>query len=61
MASLEPDDLAHARQALVLHEDEDGGDLVGEHVDVGRRRQPLPRQRHDVQPGRQLVEEVRVP
>ena len=47
-------------EALVLHEDEDGRDLVGEHVGVGRGRQPLAGQRHDVQPGRELVEEIRV-
>ena len=60
VARLEADDLAHLGEALVLHQDEDGCDLVGEHVGVGRRRQPLPGQRDYVQPGGELVEEVRV-
>ena len=60
VARLEADDLAHARQTLVLHQDEDRRDLVGEHVCVGRRRQPLARQRHDVQPRGELVEEIGV-
>ena len=57
VAGLEADDLAHLAQALVLHQDEDGRDLVGEHVGVGRGRQPLAGHRDDVQPVRQLVEE----
>ncbi len=57
---LEADQVPHLAETLVLHEDEDRGDLVGEHVGVGGGRQPLPGQGDDVQPGRQLVEEVRV-
>ena len=30
-----PDDLSHFLQALMLHEYEDRGNLVGEHVGVG--------------------------
>ena len=60
VARREPDDLAHPGETLVLHEDEDGGDLVGEHVGVGRGRQPLARHRHDVQTVGKLVEEVGV-
>ena len=44
----------------MLHHDEDRGDLVGEHVGVGRCRQPLPRHAEDVQALGQLVEEMRV-
>jgi hypothetical protein len=44
----------------VLHEDEDGGDLVGEHVGVAGGRQVLAGQGHDVEARRQLVEEARV-
>ena len=60
MASLESDDLAHARQALVLHEDEDGGDLVGEHVGVGGGSEPFPRQGGHIQTAWQLIEEARM-
>ncbi len=60
VAGLEPDDVAHLAETSVLHQDEDGGDLVSEHVRVGRRGQPLARHRDDVQAGRELVEEARV-
>ena len=55
---LESDQLPHLGQALVFHQDEDGCDLVGEHVGVCRRRQPFSGQGDDVQAGRELVEEV---
>merc|ERR1712079_895947 len=54
---LEADDLPHLLEDLVLHEDEDWRDLVGEHVGVGGGGEPLTRQGGDVQPARQLVEE----
>ena len=47
---LETDDLPHLLEDLVLHQDEDGGDLVGEHVGVGGGGEPLPRQGGHVQP-----------
>ena len=49
VASLEPDDLPHLLEDLVLHQDEDGGDLVGEHVGVSGGSEPLPRQGGHVQ------------
>ena len=57
-AHLEADDLPHLLEDLVLHEDEDWRDLVGEHVGVGGGGEPLPSQRGHVQPARQLVEEA---
>ena len=57
---LEADDLPHLLEALMLHEDEDGGDLVGEHVSVGGGGEPLPGQRGHIQPAGQLVEEARM-
>ena len=42
VSALEADNLPHLLEDLVLHQDEDRGDLVGEHVGVGRGRQPLP-------------------
>ena len=45
---------------LVLHHDEDRGDLVCEHVCVRRRREPLPGHGDHVQSLGQLVEEMRV-
>ena len=53
-----PNNLPHLQQHVVLHHDEHGGDLVGEHVGVGRGREPLPRHGHDIQSLGQLVEEV---
>ena len=44
----------------MFHEDEDRSDLVGEHVGVAGGGQVLARQGHDVQPGGQLVKEVRM-
>ena len=41
---LEADDLPHLLEDLVLHEDEDWRDLVGEHVGVGGGGEPLTRQ-----------------
>jgi hypothetical protein len=54
------DDLPHLLQDHVLHEDEDRGDLVGEHVRVGGRGQPLAGHRDEVEATRELIEEVRV-
>ena len=48
-AHLEADDLPHLLEDLVLHEDEDWRDLVGEHVGVGGGSEPLPRQGGHVQ------------
>ena len=45
---------------LVLHHDEYGGNLVGEHVGVCRGSQPLASHGDYVESLRQLVEEVRV-
>ena len=56
----ESNDLPHLGEGGVLHEDEDRGDLVGEHVGVAGGRQVLASERHDVQPGGQLVEEAGV-
>ena len=47
-------------QALMLHEDEDGRNLVGEHVGVGGGREPLSSQGNHVQASGQLVEEAGV-
>ena len=44
----------------MLHQDEDGSDLVGEHVGVAGSGQVLTGKGDDVQPGGQLVEEARV-
>ena len=55
-----PDDFAHFLETLVLHQDEDGGNLVGEHVGVGGGGQPLTGHGHHVETGRQLVEETGV-
>ena len=60
VAALIADDLAHLLEDDVFHEDEDGRDLVGEHVGVGRGRQPLAGHRHHVDAVRQLIEEARV-
>ena len=46
----EPEDLPHLLEYLVLHQDEDGGDLVCEHVSVGGGCEPLPRQGSHVKP-----------
>ena len=35
----------------MLHQDEDGGNLVGEHVGVGRGGQPLAGHGHHVETG----------
>ena len=57
VSGLESDNLPHLSEDFVLHENEDGGDLVGEHVGVGGGREPLPGHRDDVHAVRQLVEE----
>ena len=44
----------------MLHENENGGNLVGKHVCVGGGGEPLTGQRDDVQAAGQLVEETRV-
>ena len=56
--ALVADDLPHLLENLVLHQYEDRGDLVGEHVRVGGGREPLPCQGGDVQPAGQLVEKT---
>ena len=58
--ALEADDLPHLLEALVLHQDEDRGDLVGEHVSVGGGGEPLAGQGGHVQATGQLVEEARM-
>ena len=60
VAALVADDLSHLLEDLVLHQYEDRGDLVGEHVGVGGGGEPLPGEGGDVQPAGQLVEETRV-
>lgn len=60
VSTVEADYLSHLLHDDGLHEDEDGSDLVGEHVGVGRGSEPLTRHRDQVQPAGQLVEEVRV-
>jgi len=52
------DDVAHLLHRDVLHENEDGRDLVGEHVCVGRGRQPLARHRYHVHAVAQLIEKT---
>ena len=52
------DDVPHLEQDLMLHHDEHGGNLIGEHIGVGGGCEPLPGHAHDVQTLRQLVEEV---
>ena len=54
---LEADNLPHLLEHLVLHQDEDWGDLVSEHVGVGGRCEPLPCQGGYIQSTRQLIEE----
>ena len=49
VALLIPDDLPHLLEDLVLHQDEDGGDLVGEHVGVSGGSEPLSRQGGHIQ------------
>ena len=56
VTTLETDDLPHLLQNLMLHQDEDRGDLVCEHVGVGGGREPLACQGGDVQAAGQLVE-----
>ena len=46
---MEADDFAHLLHDYMLHEDEDGGDLIREHVGVGGRRKPLARHGDEVQ------------
>jgi len=60
ITALEADDFAHPFHDYMLHEDEDGGDLVREHVGVGGCREPLTRHGDEVQAARQLVEETRM-
>lgn len=52
------DDLAHLRQNNVLHQDEDRGDFIREHVGVGGCSQPFTSHRHDIQTVRELIEEM---
>ena len=49
VASLVSNDLPHLLEDLVLHQNEDGGDLVGEHVGVSGGSEPLPRQGGHIQ------------
>ena len=56
--ALVADDLPHLLENLVLHQYEDRGDLVGEHVRVGGGREPLACKGGDVQPAGQLVEKT---
>ena len=60
VAALVADDLPHLLENLVLHQYEDRGDLVCEHVGVGGGGEPLPGQGGDVQPAGQLVEKTRM-
>ena len=54
----ESDDLPHLGKGGVLHQDEDGRDLVGEHVGVARGGQVLAGKGDDVQTGGELVKEA---
>ena len=54
--ALVADDLSHLLENLVLHQYEDWGNLVSEHVGVGGGREPLAGQGGDVQAAGQLVE-----
>jgi len=56
----ESDDFPHLGEGGVLHQDEDGGDLIGEHVGVASRGQVLAGEGDDVQTSGELVEEARV-
>ena len=58
VTTLEADDLPHLLEDLVLHQYEDRGDLVCEHVGVGGGREPLACKGGDVQPAGQLVEKT---
>lgn len=58
--ALPADHVTHLLQNNILHQNEDRSDLVREHVGVGGCCQPLAGQGDDVQPARQLVEEVGV-
>ena len=49
ITALEADDFAHLSHDYMLHEDEDGSDLVREHVGVGGCREPLTRHGDEVQ------------
>ena len=60
VAAFVTDNFPHLFQGHVLHEDEDGRDLVGEHVGVGRGRQPLAGHGNDVDAIGKLVEETRM-
>ena len=50
ITALEADDFPHLFHDYMLHENEDGGDLVCEHVGVGGCREPLTRHGDEVQP-----------
>ena len=55
-----PNNLSHLLEDLMLHEDEDRCNLIGEHVGVGRGGEPFSCQRGHIQAAGQLVEEARV-
>ena len=56
----ESNNFPHFWEGGVFHEDEDRSDLVGEHVGVACCGQVFPGQWHNVETGRQLVEETRM-
>lgn len=60
VTALVSDDFAHFRQNDGLHQNENGRNLVREHVGVGCRCQPFASHRNDVQTAWELVEEVRM-
>ena len=54
----ESNNFPHFWEGGVLHQDENRSDLVGEHVGVTCCGQVFPGQGHNVETGRQLVEET---
>ena len=60
VAAFVADNFAHLLHGDVLHEDENWGNLVGEHVGIGRGGEPLARHRYDVDSVAQLVEKTRM-
>lgn len=60
VAVSESDLLAHLLEEDMLHEDEDGSDLVSEHVRVGSCRQPLASHRNEIESTGKLVEVMRM-
>lgn len=60
ISSLVANNFSHLLESHVFHEDKNGWNLVGEHIGVGCRSQPLARHWNDINSIGQLVEETRM-